>query len=299
MAKTCFVIMPYGGSDAAAHRHFLGVFTSILAPAARAAGYDVRRSDLGGGPGNITQAIIKDLANTDVVLADLTGGNANVLFELGIRHVIRKRGTVHVVDKAQHIPFDLRPYRAVEYVTEFTAIPEIIAKIVDAIRAREEEPDVSDNPVHDTFPGLPRDFRDVGEEAQRRQIQDLQASVEELRRDREHLELKLEELDPTGSYRDETADVDIDALFDNAERAMKSGGPYALLRLKQALAEGPDNFVSELRAILKSPNLNENDLMEIALMCQQLDLLDHRLATLEVAHRRYPNVEEIFFALID
>jgi tetratricopeptide (TPR) repeat protein len=298
--KTCFIIMPYGGEDEQLQRHFLGVYQSILGPAAERAGYQPKRSDLGDGPGNITSEIIRDLVEADVVLADLTDGNANVLFELGIRHVFRKSGTVHVVDEAGPIPFDIRAYRAVKYSTDLADIPGIIDEIVKAIRRREDEPDRSDNPVHDTIHGLPVDFRHVGDEAQIQQIQELQQSVEQLSRERDDLDQKLAELDPSGSVRRQPSDLDVDVLLDQADQVMKSTGEYVLLRLSSvAESGGRDAFVAELRSVLKSPYLSQNDFLSIARMCSTLDLVDHRRVALEIAHTRYPHDEDLFLAMID
>jgi prophage DNA circulation protein len=65
-------------------------------------------------PGSITHQIIFLLYNTDLVIADLTGSNANVAYELAIRHAFNKV-SIHLVDKADAIPFDLKDERTVEF----------------------------------------------------------------------------------------------------------------------------------------------------------------------------------------
>jgi hypothetical protein len=136
--KKCFVIMPYGGNDEKAQKLFAGVYQTIVSAAARNAGYEPERSDIAGEPGNVTHDVIRDLAESEIVVADLTTGNPNVFFELGIRHVFRKSGTVHIVNGAQSLPFDVSQYRAIKYSpTELADIPEAIKSIEDAIRKRE------------------------------------------------------------------------------------------------------------------------------------------------------------------
>jgi hypothetical protein len=57
-------------------------------------------------PGSITEDIIRLLDEADLVIADLTGRNPNVVYELGVRHTINKP-TIQTTDKGQDLPFDL------------------------------------------------------------------------------------------------------------------------------------------------------------------------------------------------
>jgi uncharacterized protein (TIGR02996 family) len=296
----CFVIMPYGGSDERLQRHFSGVYQSIIVPAAVKAGYDVKRSDITGEPGNITQDIIRDLADADIVIADLTGANANVFFELGIRHVLRKSGTVHIIDENHQMPFDIRQYRAIEYTTELADLPAVIDQIVSSINKRASQPGRPDNPVHDALPGLPIDIRSIGDQALRDQILQMQETVATLQAEKESIQAKLSEIDPGGTLQDNINDIDVDEILTQADEIMKSTGEHVLLRLKASLeAGGNEAFVKELRKVLKSQYLSINDYLEIARICSRLGLLEHRRAALEVARRRYPFDGDILLNLAD
>jgi len=171
---TCFVIMPYGGNNEDRRKHYLGIYQGIIEPAATAAGFVTKRSDIAGQPGDITKDIIEDLATAEVVIADLSEGNPNVLFELGIRHALRKSGTIHIVNREDHIPFDVRQYRAVEYSIELSELVTSITAIRTAIEKRQQQPSRSDNPVHDVLPQLPVDVLTVGSQDQVSEIKDLQ-----------------------------------------------------------------------------------------------------------------------------
>jgi hypothetical protein len=152
----CFVIMPYGGDDGEKRKRYLAVFKTIIKPAAEAAGYHAKRSDIDAQPGDVVKDIIKDLARATVVVADLSGWVPNVFYELGIRHVLRKSGTILVFERGSRIPFDLAHVRAVEYGTDFVDVEEYVRQIRDAIlRISPAQPD---NPVHDTLPQLPPDL---------------------------------------------------------------------------------------------------------------------------------------------
>ena len=297
--KKCFVIMPYGGQDPEKQRHYAGVYQSIISPAIRSAGYEPKRSDIAGEPGNITHDIVRDLAESEMVIADLTSANPNVFFELGIRHAFRKSGTVHIVDSSHQIPFDVRQYRAIEYSTDLADIPEAADSIAGAIKKRELQPERPDNPVHDAIPQLPIDITATGDEALQLQLQKVQEKMEELHDENEKLESRILEIDPSHGARRES-EIDVDQLLDRADEIMKKSGEHALLRLRQVVEEsGPDGFARELREVLRSPYLDQNDFMAIVILCKEAGLAEHRLATLEVARRRYPNNSHIFIAFID
>lgn len=65
-------------------------------------------------PGNFVKGIVQDLAEADLVIADLTGGKPNVYYELGIRHSL-KLGTIIITQSLQSLPSDLYGYYAFEY----------------------------------------------------------------------------------------------------------------------------------------------------------------------------------------
>jgi hypoxanthine phosphoribosyltransferase len=65
--------------------------------------------------GMITNTIVKDLLDSDVVIVDVTGRNPNVFFELGIRYALRNKVTVVIAQEGTEIPFDIKGYRYIEY----------------------------------------------------------------------------------------------------------------------------------------------------------------------------------------
>ncbi|MCH7558226.1 MAG: hypothetical protein IIB56_12335 [Planctomycetes bacterium] len=64
--------------------------------------------------GNFVKGIVNDLDKADLVIADLTGLNPNVFYELGIRHTL-KVGTVMLTQDIASLPADLKSYVAFEY----------------------------------------------------------------------------------------------------------------------------------------------------------------------------------------
>ncbi|MCC5923120.1 MAG: hypothetical protein JJT77_04990 [Crocinitomicaceae bacterium] len=64
--------------------------------------------------GSIINGIVENLNSSDLVIADLTGNNPNVMYELGVRHSL-KRGTIMLTQNFNSLPSDLRDYLAIEY----------------------------------------------------------------------------------------------------------------------------------------------------------------------------------------
>lgn len=64
--------------------------------------------------GSIISGIIDNLRNSQLVIADLTGLNPNVMYELGVRHSL-KRGTIIITQNLSALPSDLRDYMTLEY----------------------------------------------------------------------------------------------------------------------------------------------------------------------------------------
>ena len=105
----CFVAMPFKEHE---ERHPQGFFDevlrSLIAPAGRDAGFSVFTANRDGS--DVIQAtIVNQLLDADLVIADLTQNNPNVLFELGLRiaeqrpvAIIRAKGTPPIFDVQQH-----------------------------------------------------------------------------------------------------------------------------------------------------------------------------------------------------
>ena len=88
--KSCFFIAPIGEPGTVVRRDSDQVLRHIVRPAASRAGFDAVRADEIAEPGIITSQVIERIVESPLVIADLSGHNPNVFYELAIRHVIRK-----------------------------------------------------------------------------------------------------------------------------------------------------------------------------------------------------------------
>jgi len=58
--------------------------------------------------------VYERLVSADLVIADLSGGNPNVFYELAVRHMTRKP-FVQLLIKGEALPFDVAPERTVHF----------------------------------------------------------------------------------------------------------------------------------------------------------------------------------------
>jgi len=110
--------MPYGTKADPTGRpniNFDTIYKKGIEPAIREAGLEPVRADKESMGGIIHKPMFERLLLCEYAVADLTTANANVFYELGVRHAARPRTTQAIFAKHQPIPFDLSSLRAVPY----------------------------------------------------------------------------------------------------------------------------------------------------------------------------------------
>ena len=112
--KRCFVISPIGADDSTIRENADDVFDFIIRPALLDLGVEAVRADKLAGPGVITEDMIAAILNYDFCIADLTGHNPNVFYELALAQAA-ERPVIILKLKGQPIPFDVKDYRLIEY----------------------------------------------------------------------------------------------------------------------------------------------------------------------------------------
>jgi hypothetical protein len=115
--------------------------------------------------GNIRTDMFEGLLLADLVIADISIHNANVYYELGIRHALRPRTTILIRARGDDVPFDLQTDRYLEYAADDPGGAR--DKLADAIR-QSRVADNADSPVFLLLPALrpadPDEFRPVPED---------------------------------------------------------------------------------------------------------------------------------------
>lgn len=161
MRPLCFVIMPFGQkSDPSGGPaiDFDKIYAGALAPAIEAAGMEPIRADEERTGGIIHKPMFERLLLCDYAVADLTTANANVFYELGVRHTARPATTLTIFAKHQPIPFDVNFLRSLPYElgenNEFgddqaNALRELVStRLMDLRRLATEQAPV-DSPLFD------------------------------------------------------------------------------------------------------------------------------------------------------
>lgn len=117
---TCFVIGPIGNRLAShgtpereTYEQSLRIMEEVIEPACSSLGLTPVRADSLARAGEINEQIFRRLREDDVVIADLTGANANVMYELGLRHT-RDKLTVQIGEFGR-LPFDVNTIRTIQF----------------------------------------------------------------------------------------------------------------------------------------------------------------------------------------
>lgn len=142
--RMCFVVSPIGDEGSDIRRNADQLFNHIIKPVCEKCGFDAVRIDHENTPDSITQGILDSLHNYDLVIADLTGHNPNVFFEMGYRTSIGKP-IIHLKRKGENIPFDVSSIRTFDYdLTDLDIVAETRDRLEKAILSFVYEDDMDE-----------------------------------------------------------------------------------------------------------------------------------------------------------
>jgi tetratricopeptide (TPR) repeat protein len=152
-----FIIRPFGTKkdSGGAEIDFDRVDRELIRPALEAV-------NLGGGTtgeivdaGNIREDMFGLIFEADVVVCDITILNANVFYELGIRHALRKRSTVMIKGQPTKdgTPFDLLTDRYLPY--DIGNPGASMGKLIATLNASMNSARETDSPIFQMLPSLP------------------------------------------------------------------------------------------------------------------------------------------------
>jgi hypothetical protein len=138
--KTCFVVTPIGdalaplGTDGRmAYERALEMWAKVFSPACEQFGLQVVRADKIADPGELPDQIFTYLRDAEIVVADVSGGNPNVMYELGLRH--SKHAITLQVGEYGRLPFDVQSIRTIQFVRNEMGLIEARNALTEALRA--------------------------------------------------------------------------------------------------------------------------------------------------------------------
>lgn len=166
----CFVLTPFGCKPSGGGRiiDFDAIYSDVTRAAIQAANLEPLRADEEERGGIIHKPMFERLVLCEYAIADLTTANANVYYELGVRHAARPRTTVLMYAKGHgRLPFDVAPLRAIPYevgadgrAVSPRQLREELARRLELSKSRSE----SDSPLYqllDDYPDISHEKTDT------------------------------------------------------------------------------------------------------------------------------------------
>jgi hypothetical protein len=148
-----FIVRPFGSKNGI---DFDKVERDLVRPAMEAAGLSGGSTGEFLQQGNIRTDMFEQLLIADVVIADISIHNANVFYELGIRHALRDKRTFLIKSKQTDadevdVPFDLKTDR---YLVYDAAHPSQAVDVLSAALKLTLDSQNPDSPIYQLLPGL-------------------------------------------------------------------------------------------------------------------------------------------------
>lgn len=141
----CFVLMPFDD-------RMQEVYEGVYRPVCDKNDIECWRVDEVAGPGSITRDIVEGILEADLIIADLTGRNPNVFYELGIAHMAGNK-TIMTAQMRDDVPFDIANYRVIFYGQSIAGSKRLSEDLDRAIQELLTALDRTNNPVQDVLAG--------------------------------------------------------------------------------------------------------------------------------------------------
>lgn len=246
MKKTCFVISPIGKKGEDVRKNADEVLEYIINPVCEKYGYSVTRADKMTNSGLITKSIIEQIISSDLVIADLTGSNPNVFYELAVRHSYRKPA-IQIVKGAVDIPFDVANVRTVSYETTLAGA-ETAKKEISSMMESIEKGDIVHNPVSEV--GAVMNISENGMKENKEVLAALLLEIQRIPDNFNALEknietrfsqmastiietIKNEQMQDSGSPENRMVEILMNNLMQNPQKALQ--GVDALMKLQERM----------------------------------------------------------------
>lgn len=123
----CFVLMPFRAP-------FNRLYKEKIKPTVEACGFKCLRADDLFSPTPILEDIWIHICKSKVIIADVTGRNPNVFYEMGIAHTVGRPVVIITQDKAD-IPFDVAQFRYFLYSDDANGWDTLCNNIASALRS--------------------------------------------------------------------------------------------------------------------------------------------------------------------
>jgi hypothetical protein len=149
--NACFIITPIGDEGSPERKHADTMLRHLISPVLEQLNLAPIRADQIAKPGHVTKQVVENIAHCRVCTTDLSFGNQNAHYELGVRHAFNL-ASIQIVRKGDKIPFDVQqgrtiiidtsdPYTIMDRIASARAeLSEHVKAILSGTNAQEDSP---------------------------------------------------------------------------------------------------------------------------------------------------------------
>lgn len=142
----CFIITPIGEEGSVIRKKTDGLIDNVLEPICNELNMEAIPAHKIDKLGSITNQVVQNVLDSKMVIANLTGLNPNVMYELAIRHAIKKP-VICIAEQGTKLPFDITTERTIFYSDDMYGATRLRSELRDKLQAALSDTDI-DNPIY-------------------------------------------------------------------------------------------------------------------------------------------------------
>jgi len=128
----CFIVTPIGSDESSERRFADGISREVIEPVVESFNMKPIMAHEISETGSINDQVIEHIYEDKLVIANLTGLNPNVMYELGIRYTMQKH-TILICEEGTSLPFDIIAERTIFYIDDIAGGRELKKRLTDMI----------------------------------------------------------------------------------------------------------------------------------------------------------------------